>query len=110
MLLISPLGWMYYFPLLLLPFLIIWRIANQYKQSKLAKVAIVAWMLSTIPILQNSTAGGNILVILSQGGVYFYSLLILISVLLYQIFILKKEQKRNELQIEKKIIQTINTI
>jgi hypothetical protein len=110
MLLISPLGWMYYFPLLLLPFLIIWRIANQCNQIKLAKVTIAAWLLSTIPILQNSTAGENFFVTLSQGGVYSYSLLISSGILLHQILTLKKMDERNTPQFENKTIQTITTI
>jgi alpha-1,2-mannosyltransferase len=107
MLLISPLGWMYYFPLLLFPFLIIWRIANQYNQSKLAKVAIAAWLLSTIPVLQNSTVGNNIFLTLIRGGIYSYSLLILISILLYQIISLKKMEAQTDPQIGNKIVQTI---
>jgi hypothetical protein len=109
MLLISPLGWMYYFPLLLFPLLVNWRIASQFKQSKLAKVAIAAWLLSTIPVLQNSTAGDNIFLTLSTGGIYTYSLLILISALLYQIFTLKKIEEQNEHRIKNQIIQTITT-
>ena len=50
MLLISPLGWMYYFPLLFLPAVVAWRVSDMFVSASRYKATIVlAWLLSTIP-------------------------------------------------------------
>ncbi len=75
MLLISPLGWMYYFPLLTLPMLLAWRMAH----AKSHKTAILlAWLLTTVPReLMPAAKLNEPTVWFTWAGLYFYGLLIL---------------------------------
>jgi len=50
MLLISPLGWMYYFPTLLIPAVVAWRMVRRLDaRIWYQAIIILAWLLSTIP-------------------------------------------------------------
>jgi hypothetical protein len=50
MLLISPLGWMYYFPTLLIPAVVAWRMVRRLEaRIWYQAIIILAWLLSTIP-------------------------------------------------------------
>jgi hypothetical protein len=49
MLLASPLGWVYYFVILIIPLVVAWYSAKKYKDNKTMGLLIVAWILCTIP-------------------------------------------------------------
>lgn len=58
MLLLAPLGWIYYFPVLLLSALVCWHVLRDVPRARLARsLSILALMLSGIP--QLLTAGNN---------------------------------------------------
>lgn len=81
MLLLSPLGWMYYFPLLLLSVSILWVAAEMYSNPRLVRLLIVfAILLSATPsalipmkMLDNPKAW------FVDAGVYFYSVAMLFA-------------------------------
>ncbi len=74
MLLISPLGWIYYFPFLLLP---VWLIIKQEhsKGSRMSTwIASGLWIaLAILPMLANSS--NRVVFFLIQSGFYSYALL-----------------------------------
>ncbi len=78
MLLVSPLGWMYYFPLLLIPGYTVWSLTRDGRQRVLCWGLVAAWGLSTIPTSMVRAADA----IAPLGwftiySVYFYALLTL---------------------------------
>ena len=79
MLLISPFGWMYYFPSLVIPLLVLWRALSARRFSDLYKfMVVIAWVLSSIPtVLVNSeeTALNEPIIWFTSAGYYFYALL-----------------------------------
>jgi hypothetical protein len=86
MLLISPLGWMYYFSILVLPIIVIWNSIQESNMLRIRYWVVVAWLLSTIPSVQNYFINLDPLSSLTIGGVYFYALinfLLIFSVILY---------------------------
>jgi hypothetical protein len=79
MLLLSPLGWMYYFPVLLIPVLVAWHVSETLSTAHLHKAMIIlAWLLSTTPhwLMQPSEMNRPVDWWI-WAGVYFYALLIL---------------------------------
>jgi alpha-1,2-mannosyltransferase len=75
MLLISPLGWLYYFPILLLPLLILWHTAGR---SVLYRgTAGFAWILTTLPLHALPIREGEIATVFGWGALSFYALLLL---------------------------------
>jgi hypothetical protein len=79
MLLISPLGWMYYFPALAIPLLVSWRFSNRIPDKILISLA---WLLSSVPLLLiPATDMNNPVAWLIWGGCYFYALLLLTGIL-----------------------------
>lgn len=74
-LLISPLGWMYYFPLLLLPFFVLFRLAHTYQLSWKFRFPLLLTLLASsfsqllTPATQNSQTA------FTQSAYYFYALL-----------------------------------
>ncbi len=81
MLLASPLGWMYYFPYLIIPFLTAW-LAVKGMERWLAGLLIAGWVLSTIPHQVVPSAEIAPAHMFLWGGSYFYALLIFQAVLL----------------------------
>ena len=78
MLLVSPLGWMYYFPLLALPGHLVWSAAGERRLFRLRAGLAVAWGLSTVPLSMVRSADANIPSRwLTLDSVYFYALTIL---------------------------------
>ena len=78
MLLISPLGWMYYFPVLIIPATVAWRLSGRL-DSRIRRRAmiILAWLLSTVPHFLIPSAELNTPQLwFTWAGVYFYSLLL----------------------------------
>jgi Glycosyltransferase family 87 len=80
MLLISPLGWMYYFPLLIIPAAAAWRMVRRLDARTriwYQALIILAWLLSTVPhFLIPSAEMGAPLIWFTWAGFYFYSLLL----------------------------------
>ena len=89
-LLISPLGWMYYFPLLLIPFLTLFRLANSYSLGWNFKgAAIFALLLSSFPQLWNQTPDPRFM--FTSAAVYHYALLLLAALLVWASCALRKQ-------------------
>ncbi|MCW8442610.1 DUF2029 domain-containing protein [Fluoribacter gormanii] len=97
MLLMSPFGWVYYFPLLVLPMTLIWFVALE-KQNIPTKTMVV-WLLCLFLInfpvdYVNSKEMHNLLVRISFFSTFFYGLLFLIYLLAQR----KKIYGNNEIQ------------
>ncbi len=87
MLLISPLGWIYYFPFLLIPITVIWRASLTLPQRRWVQfLAILAWLMSTTPrfLVMRDDLRGDPALILGWAGVYFYAL-VLMGLLLWKL-------------------------
>lgn len=86
MLLISPFGWIYYFPPLIISLLVVWHASTTFKAGNLYRVLVVAaWILSCLPVqLINSEeiAMNDPVAWFTTSGYYFYSLIIFCFVLL----------------------------
>lgn len=85
MLLISPLGWMYYFPCLFIPLAVVERNSTKTSSKHVYRILIVfALLLSTIPqMLIPSTDINEPLLWFVWAGFYFYSLLLFSGILIY---------------------------
>jgi alpha-1,2-mannosyltransferase len=74
MLLISPLGWNYYFPLLIISFVVIWNLTADLPNGRVCKLLLIAVIIPTITwkpyIISDSPR-----VWFWDAGVYFYLLL-----------------------------------
>ncbi len=99
MLLISPLGWMYYFPVLLIPLAVAWRASGDLAPGKRYKILIIAaWVLSSIPHLLIPSAEVNgLAMIFFWGGMYFYSLLLLAAILFGLVLRLRRRRPAREI-------------
>jgi hypothetical protein len=100
MLLISPYGWLYYFPILILPMIVAWRVSERYHFSKLYKIVIIlAWGLTTIPttlIWAEDVKMNQPIVWFTSAGVYFYALLIISGIFIGLLHNLNKPLLRQE--------------
>jgi len=78
MLLISPLGWMYYFPVLIIPAAVAWRLARKSNSPlRYHTMIILAWLLGTIPQFLIPSAEMNTPQLwFTWAGFYFYTLLL----------------------------------
>lgn len=82
MLLISPLGWMYYFPLLVLPAYLIWTLTRSRANMLLRLGLILAWALSSIPTpLRQANEVNDAVGWFTSDSLYHYALLVLLGVL-----------------------------
>jgi len=81
MLLISPYGWLYYFPLLIFPMIVAWRVTEKYHLGNIYKIIIVlSWVLTTIPtplIWAEDVKMNQPIIWFTSAGIYFYALLII---------------------------------
>ena len=81
MLLISPYGWLYYFPILIFPLVVAWRASEKYHLGNIYKIIIVfSWALTTIPtslIWAEDLRMNQPIIWFTSAGVYFYALLII---------------------------------
>jgi hypothetical protein len=86
MLLISPYGWMYYFPVLIIPLLVTWHASSALRFSNLYKLLLAgAWILSSIPttlISSKETAMEQPIIWFTSAGYYFYALIAFCGLLL----------------------------
>jgi hypothetical protein len=85
MLLISPYGWLYYFPILILPMIVAWRFVKNNNFNSVSKFLIILiWVLTTIPtplISAEDLKMNQPIVWFTSVGIYFYALLALTGVL-----------------------------
>jgi hypothetical protein len=86
MLLLSPLGWMYYFPLLSIPFLVLWHLAKKgLYPIALPLLLATLLLLSNIPISlipTNAIQANNVLTVFLGSMLYFVVLIVLASLLI----------------------------
>lgn len=77
--LLSPLGWIYYFVFLMVPFLILLKLAHQgYYPFTLRLLVFLVFILSSLPFyLRPPVDISNYIAILNWAGCYFYALIIL---------------------------------
>lgn len=85
MLLISPLGWMYYFPVLLLPLIVLWHETGKCQSNwQLKFFLVLSWCLSTIPhYLIPPKKINDPIIWFTWAGFYFYSLILFAALMLY---------------------------
>lgn len=84
MLLLSPMGWLYYFSLLLMPLTILWQALNQGKglSNKTQALGGLCLFLINFPIgYEESTTMGSLFYRLGMYSFFFYGLLLLIYLL-----------------------------
>jgi hypothetical protein len=75
MLLVSPLGWMYYFPLLLFPGYTVWSLTRHRNMRSLRWGLLVAWGMSTIPVsMVRAMDVNDPLEWFTTNSIYFYAL------------------------------------
>jgi hypothetical protein len=78
MILISPLGWMYYFPVLVIPLVGAWNLASTHLGARHRWVLVVAWLLASVPTpLIQAAQFNEPLGWFTTGGVCFYALMVL---------------------------------
>jgi Glycosyltransferase family 87 len=86
MLLISPYGWLYYFPILILPMIVAWRFAKSHNFNSIFKICLIfIWTLTTIPSLPiwaEDQKMNQPIIWFTSAGIYFYSLLALTGILI----------------------------
>lgn len=85
MLLLSPLGWIYYFPVLLIPFWILWGKLGQFQLGRHPRAFLIfAWFLSTVPYpLLPSSELNDPMVWFFGAGLFFYSLMLFVILILH---------------------------
>jgi alpha-1,2-mannosyltransferase len=74
MLLISPLGWNYYFPLLIISFIVIWNLTVDLPNGRICRLLLIAVTIPTVTWKPYITSGSP-RVWFWDAGVYFYLLL-----------------------------------
>jgi hypothetical protein len=100
MLLISPFGWIYYFPVLLVPLIVLWRLSRKLDQGPWYRLLLAsAWILSSIPTVliaaEDIPKDQDLLWFFTSAGVYFYALFIMVGL---SLSILWQMQKKLEPQ------------
>ena len=85
MLLLSPLGWIYYFPLLIIPMIVIWQGCRTLRLSRYYLILLLtAWLLSSFPHpLIPSEDINNPWQWFILAGTYLYALLLLTILLTF---------------------------
>jgi len=98
MLLISPFGWIYYFPALIIPLLVVWHAAAVFKAGKLYRFLVAAaWILSCLHIQLISSeeiAMNDPVVWFTTSGYYFYALILFCGILL----VISRQPGRTEVE------------
>jgi hypothetical protein len=100
MLLISPYAWIYYFPILLIPVIVLWRLAGKLPQGNWYRLLLAtAWILSSIPTMliaaEDIPKGQNHIWFFTSAGYYFYALLIMAGLLLSVLWRMRKNLTPN---------------
>ena len=96
MLLISPVGWMYYFPILIIPAFVIWNASASLKNKNIYRCSVVAsWMISSIPtefIPSIYEEMNEPLLWFTSAGYYFYALVAFSMILIVMLSKLRNER------------------
>jgi hypothetical protein len=78
MLLVSPLGWMYYFPFLALPGYAVWALSRDTPLRGCTSVLWLAWVLSAVPTqMVKARDAADPSAWFALNSVYFYALVVL---------------------------------
>jgi alpha-1,2-mannosyltransferase len=89
MLLVSPLGWMYYFPLLLIGVIGAWYASDRWLSGAYKWALVVAWILSTLPFpALQAVEVNDPLSWFTWASVYFYAALafsLALGIILYRL-------------------------
>lgn len=112
MLLITPLGWMYYFPLLIIPFLVILRMSNQLSifNLSLTLLSLIILMSSMPGNYQRPQAVAYTPMILTWASYYFYALMLLLFLMVFVQRALLRESRQTVVQSGPKFTLTIQLI
>ena len=94
MLLLSPLGWMYYFVLLIIPAIILWQINDPSYKTHFRVLIIITWILSTLPLALTSSSEIKTIDMFVWGGAYFYALLLFSFLILWAILIMNQKSSK----------------
>lgn len=85
MLLLSPVAWIYYFPIQFVGVLVFWRATAQHELRKLRWGLLPAWLLSNIPTAQHQVAElTDPLGWWTWNSIYFYALVIFTGLVAYR--------------------------
>ena len=95
MLLVSPLGWMYYFPLLIIPFSVILGISKIFSRKILIFLGL-AWIMTTIPRPLIPAAKIGVADSFLWSGLYFYALLVFLGIIIAIDRLLKNETSESQ--------------
>ena len=96
MLLISPLGWIYYYVLLIIPFVVSWVTAKKQGKTILQGLAIAAWLLCSIPYPRHQIDDIGPVDIFMWSGFPFYGLLLMMLVLIVLLSRLRAYQMNSQ--------------
>ena len=94
MLLLSPLGWMYYFVLLIIPVIILWQVKDTRYITYFRVLIIIAWILSSIPHVLTPSPEIKTIDMFVWGGSYFYALLLFSFLILWAILIINQKSSK----------------
>ncbi len=87
MLLLSPYAWIYYFPTLMVPLVVTWRMSARGMAKRAVTYCLAgAWLLGTIPTAFQKSDVAHLkrgITVYVTGGIYFYSLVVLFIILAY---------------------------
>lgn len=84
MLLVSPLGWIYYFQVLLIPLVVIWEGSSTLPRGRAFRwLVVLAWMLSTVPSTQSrgTLSSGDPGISLGWAETYFFALVLFLGLI-----------------------------
>lgn len=87
MLLISPYGWVYYFPLLIIPASVAWKVSQRINDGYFYRLLIIiSWCLSSIPTgiiaAENIPVNQPKIWFFTDAAYYFYALLLFSGILI----------------------------
>jgi hypothetical protein len=83
MLLLSPLGWNYYFPLLIISFVVIWNLTADLPNGRICRLLLILWIIPTIPPKVMLPATHSPKIWFWDAGVYSYLLVLTFSLIVF---------------------------
>jgi hypothetical protein len=84
MIMVSPYGWIYYFPLLFLPLVVSWKEAGRLDAPFCRMVIALAWAMSTLPhALVPAHLNNTALPWFTRQGAFFYALVLFAGALVW---------------------------
>ena len=82
MLFLSPLGWSYYYVLLIIPLVVTSHLSRRQDNKFLFGLTIIAWILCSVPHQQITGQNIRPIDILAWAGFPFYGLMLFLSILI----------------------------